>query len=1115
MHVNCPDCGLPLHGPVTACPRCALPLAGPVAVELWQVDGALAGLRAREAELNARRAHLLSLLRADRARFQGQAERPAPGVAPQGVDPGPAGPVAGGRAQGAAAGGGVGGWAQGAAAGSGAGGGPGGWVPGGAGAGGPGQAARPEVSKRTAQNVLLILGGLMLAVAAIVFTVVSWGHLGIGGRAVILAGLTGVTLAVPALLLRRGLNATAETIGVLGLALMLLDGYAARRVGLVGGLDGWDYTAATLAVVAAAAAGYSRVLPLRVPMPLAVVLLQAPLPLLSIGHGGGWTSGALAATVALDAAIWTSAARGRAARVTATVCLAVMGTVTLMWAGLASFATHGPWHAAGLVVLAAVGGYVAFRSDEAVGRGVAAVGSATAFVVAAGALLIGPLPSAWRVVPYTVAALAVATAARWLPVRLRAPFAYAGVGLALASAVPVVPQALLALLQAPVMGDESFRLGTLVMVRSAPVVFVLLAAVPLIVGRARWMAPVSVVAAVLVAPVAYGLPYTAVVAVQLVVAVGCTLAAALLGTERTAARAEGTERAAARAEGSGGVPVAGGSRARMAEILGGAAPWAWTAGVSGGLAVLWSLNERAVAYVVLGVLLVAWGALYRRPAALVGASFAGTGLVWLALDGLGVFPRDAAATGLAVGAALALLGWYGTRGAPPALGSAPSQSSSASPPQGPVALAGAGTQGGDSGGALGSGPLGEGTDRPGPGQVGGSPGVMPGAGHPGPVGSGGGTGVLPGGGRPGVLGGGGTSAGGTLLGSAGRDGSWAAFTGRVTAVLMAVAAVLIVGDVLVGTLGAYLPVVDAWSGAPAFAGGRPLALVAVGVAGAVAALATRPAFGVPAGAVALAVVPVTVRVPYPVVLVLLVLGAAAAAAVAARGPGHAVVRRGSAGAALWLGSLALGWALAVQAATLAVLPALAAVAALTGLLWADVRGRGGVAGGTGQARFGWTVLSGALVAGEVVAVAAAFEVRVVEAYTLPFAVLLLVAGWWGARGRALSSWPVYGPGLALAFGPSLVQAATPLRALLLGTAALAVTLAGARWRLQAPTVMGALTVAVVAVRELAPWIADLFGVVPRWVPMALGGLLLVVVGATYEARKRDVRRLRDAVARLR
>ncbi|GAA2809104.1 hypothetical protein [Nonomuraea dietziae] len=73
MRVNCPDCGLSLAGPAGVCPRCGLPLTGPVAVELWQVDGALAGLRVQEAELRGRRERLLSLLRADRARLAGRA----------------------------------------------------------------------------------------------------------------------------------------------------------------------------------------------------------------------------------------------------------------------------------------------------------------------------------------------------------------------------------------------------------------------------------------------------------------------------------------------------------------------------------------------------------------------------------------------------------------------------------------------------------------------------------------------------------------------------------------------------------------------------------------------------------------------------------------------------------------------------------------------------------------------------------------------------------------------------------------------------------------------------------------------------------------------------------
>ncbi|WP_327412936.1 SCO7613 C-terminal domain-containing membrane protein [Streptomyces sp. NBC_01233] len=41
------------------------------------------------------------------------------------------------------------------------------------------------------------------------------------------------------------------------------------------------------------------------------------------------------------------------------------------------------------------------------------------------------------------------------------------------------------------------------------------------------------------------------------------------------------------------------------------------------------------------------------------------------------------------------------------------------------------------------------------------------------------------------------------------------------------------------------------------------------------------------------------------------------------------------------------------------------------------------------------------------------------------------------------------------------------------------------------------------------------GALPRWVPPALAGLLLLAVGATYEKRLRDARRLRDAIGRLR
>jgi hypothetical protein len=137
---------------------------------------------------------------------------------------------------------------------------------------------------------------------------------------------------------------------------------------------------------------------------------------------------------------------------------------------------------------------------------------------------------------------------------------------------------------------------------------------------------------------------------------------------------------------------------------------------------------------------------------------------------------------------------------------------------------------------------------------------------------------------------------------------------------------------------------------------------------------------------------------------------------------------------------------------------------------------------------------------------------------VPISLVLLAFGWWRSRNRAVSSWIAYGSGLASSLAPSMIAmlaGAGWLRPLLLGAISLAVLLSGARFRLQAPALLGGFTLVVVALHELAPWIAQVVVVVPRWVPMALGGLLLVVVGATYEARLRDVRRLRAVIGRMR
>ncbi|HET9517262.1 MAG TPA: hypothetical protein VFO77_06020, partial [Actinoplanes sp.] len=144
------------------------------------------------------------------------------------------------------------------------------------------------------------------------------------------------------------------------------------------------------------------------------------------------------------------------------------------------------------------------------------------------------------------------------------------------------------------------------------------------------------------------------------------------------------------------------------------------------------------------------------------------------------------------------------------------------------------------------------------------------------------------------------------------------------------------------------------------------------------------------------------------------------------------------------------------------------------------------------------------------------QLSVVEWYTLPAAAVALLAGWLARRSRPqLRSWSAYGPALAAALLPTLGSVFVGgdgdlLRRLLLGAGALAVVLVGARTRLQAPVVVGGAVLIAVALHELAL----VWQLVPRWIPLAAGGLLLVGLAMTLERRRRDLARVRAAVARL-
>jgi hypothetical protein len=130
-----------------------------------------------------------------------------------------------------------------------------------------------------------------------------------------------------------------------------------------------------------------------------------------------------------------------------------------------------------------------------------------------------------------------------------------------------------------------------------------------------------------------------------------------------------------------------------------------------------------------------------------------------------------------------------------------------------------------------------------------------------------------------------------------------------------------------------------------------------------------------------------------------------------------------------------------------------------------------------------------------------------EAYTLPAAAGLLLVAVPGLR-RGARSWAAEGTAVGVALVPSaLVVVATPtaLRLVLVVAGAAALTVVGACTHRQAPFVLGAAALLFVVGARLSPYAPLL----PRWVTLASAGLVLLVVGATYERRRQQAR---EAVA---
>ncbi|MET0839465.1 MAG: hypothetical protein ABWY19_11825 [Marmoricola sp.] len=165
-----------------------------------------------------------------------------------------------------------------------------------------------------------------------------------------------------------------------------------------------------------------------------------------------------------------------------------------------------------------------------------------------------------------------------------------------------------------------------------------------------------------------------------------------------------------------------------------------------------------------------------------------------------------------------------------------------------------------------------------------------------------------------------------------------------------------------------------------------------------------------------------------------------------------------------------------------------------------------------RAHAGWAA---ALVLGFATVIRVADHVTFPEAYTLPAAAVLIGAGIWRlSTDEDANSFVVLGSGLTLALLPSLLLALdepVSLRGALVGAGGVAVLLVGLQQRLAAPFALGALTTALLAVRHLEPY-AD---AVPRWISLGAVGVALLLVGVTWEARRRNLETAGRYLAALR
>jgi hypothetical protein len=255
--VRCPGCLSPNTPGSPHCRACGIWLAGPQFVELTWINAELTRVDVARTQLISRRAALLDELtrlarqkQATAAHGRPAAGQAAPGEAAAGRGRQAAGQSAAGREQAAAA----------------------------------ERARRHEISGRAAALFLLAAGAILVAIAVTIFTVADWGRIGPLGRCAILLAATALVLAAPRPFVRRGLDATAESVAAIGLVLTLGDAFLIQR--FAGLQPGPLAASAFCAAMATAWAAYGASTSLRGPRLAALGLAQLITPLAFTGIAG-------------------------------------------------------------------------------------------------------------------------------------------------------------------------------------------------------------------------------------------------------------------------------------------------------------------------------------------------------------------------------------------------------------------------------------------------------------------------------------------------------------------------------------------------------------------------------------------------------------------------------------------------------------------------------------------------------------------------------------------------------------------------------------------------------------------------------------------------------------